>query len=308
MIVGLTGNFRDPWALEVDLEYDLRAIGHVPVRLQEDEVLAEDAPIILAAVQAKVVIATRPHQLAGDHAEMFRGFRRAGIVSVLYSPDLYHGLVRQDSLDQDPWWRADLCFTADGDTPVEAWEQREIRHRWLPPAVGSRWCGLAQPDAERFPPLVAFVGSRSRPEWDARTVLVNRLATTYGADFFWYGPTRVVHGADLNVLCATVPVLVGDAKPGSDRYYSDRVFQLVGRGAYFLHPRTRDLENRLLPGVHADYYDQDDLEALTKEIDLRLQDLASARKIAVAGMGVVAQHHTQRNRLEAILQVAEGSR
>jgi len=154
---------------------------------------------------------------------------------------------------EDPMFGCDLVFTADGDNAAR-WKDAGVTHVWLPPGVLKDECYIAEPDPESYEGVdVAFVGSKGyHPEWPHRHQLIDFLHTRYGDRFLHVGPDGsqdTTRGHALNVLYATVPVVVGDScfANVSEKYWSDRLPETWGRGGFMIFPRI-DGAVRDVPG------------------------------------------------------------
>lgn len=76
---------------------------------------------------------------------------------------------------------------------------------------------------------VAFVGS----PYDGREPWCQAMTEKYGDRFKIY--SRKFNN-DLNDLCASVPIFTCPEYPSDDFYWSNRVYLLVGSGAFLIHP------------------------------------------------------------------------
>jgi hypothetical protein len=170
-----------------------------------------------------------------------------GIPVVGYHLDLYWSIPeREQWVAERPFFRSDLVVTADGGHQ-ERWENAGVDHVWFPPAVLGSECERGN-FREEFASDIAFVGSWAGTYHRISThrhELVGWLKSKYGARCaFW--PKRGQHairGQDLRDLYASVRVVVGDScmVPHLTHYWSDRVPETTGRGAFLLHPYVEGL-------------------------------------------------------------------
>jgi hypothetical protein len=305
------GNYRHPWCTEVHLARELEMLGHHVDRMQEPpgggthQTLRE---IAARAQHTDLVLWTRTWGLPAEATELWHTLDAAGVRTASYHLDLYVGLARAAKVDRDPFWTTGIVFTPDGDPDSAAWfAEHGINHHYLPPAVVSDECtpGTYRLELDHD---VVFVGSPANAyhrEWRHRGALLDFLATTYGDRFHRYGPSaRTMRGPDLNDLYASAKVVVGDSLclPGHIRYWSDRVYETVGRGGFLLHPRIDGLEEHFDAGEHLDFYDYGDFAGLQALIDEYLDVPAERRRIAAAGQAHVRANHTYRHRLAAALE------
>lgn len=307
------GNSRAPWCTEVHLARTLTEdLGHEVQFLQEDETPADAVPGL--AEGSDLLFWTRTEGfLKGDATKMLQRLRGLGVPSVSYHLDLYVGLKREDGLDTDPFWRTDYVFSADGDPRSQAvFESKGINHHWLPPAVFRQECVPGHFDP-KFDSPVGFVGSLEHyhQEWTHRPQLIQYLERYYGPRFKrWPRDQPAVRGQDLNNLCASVDVLVGDSLClGYDHanYLSDRVFEQIGRGGFLIHPNVPGIEDFFTDGENIVLYEFGDFEGLVGKVDYYLSNTQEAGKIADAGRELVTREHTYTNRLQTVINTIKDS-
>lgn len=306
------GNYKHSWCTEVHLAREMEGLGHAVDRFQEPPGGGNQQTLRQIEQRAEgcdLVMWTRTWGLPKEATELWRRLEAKGTATASYHLDLYVGLARERHVAADPFWTTGHVFTPDGDPVSADWfADRGINHVWCPPAIVSDECtrGTVRPEFEHD---VVFVGSAARsyhPEWPHRRDLLDWLAATYGDRFHRYGvPDSVVRGQDLNDLYASAKVVVGDSlcPPGHTRYWSDRVYETVGRGGFLIHPRVPGLEEHFDDGQHLLFYDYGDFARLRGLIDEALVDDYGRVAVTHAGMEHVRAHHTYRHRLDAALRV-----
>lgn len=314
------GNLRPPYSTENDVKSALEELGVEVVTVQEDE--AGDWSAIASLIshgptKPDLILYTRTWGIKGDGLSVWKEARQRGVPTASYHLDMYVGLMREPNLGEvglgDPFWATDYVFTADGDPRCDAWlKKRGINHFWLPPAIKASSCYIADPDAERFPCPIIFVGSEGyHPEWPYRKLLLEWLANTYGDRFHRYGnPDEVIRGHDLNVLYATAKVVVGDSLIlgfTHENYWSDRAPETLGRGGLLIHPRVKGMDRFFEDRKHLVNYELGDFEELKARIDYYLDPVheAEARAIRRAGLERVKKAHTYTHRLRWVLDYIE---
>lgn len=233
--------------------------------------------------------------------------------------DRFWGLTangREAQIHHEPFFRVDLLCTADGGHDAE-WRKAGVEHAWFPPAVSRDEC-VPGNYREEYASDVVFVGSWQggyHREWPHRAELVDFLRETYGERVrFW---PRVgepaVRNEDLRDLYASVKVAVGDSclVPNADgspcaRYWSDRVPETLGRGAYLIHPKVEGLWESYTDADGSCYGPQvwplGDWDALREAIDraLRLwQEFSSFTCDEVRPY--VMREHTYERRMEQLV-------
>jgi hypothetical protein len=318
MMLLYVGNFRPSWSTETYVARSFENIGELVVRLQEDEVDGEQVLQAASRFNADWLLYTRTwgvkDGLAGGW-KMIEGLRRKGITTATLSLDLYWGLNREEMIHEEPMWRTDIVFTADGGRDAD-WKAAGVNHAWLPPAVYEGECWRGHPQ-EKYKADVIFVGSfrAYHKEWPFRQELVRGLADRYGARFQHWGDARYVRGWDLNDLYASAKIVVGDslARP---KYWSDRVPETLGRGGFLLTPEIEGMEQEgYLPRRHLLYYRRGDLGDCIARIDETLFRAGTQlpleqerEEIITGGMALVKSRHTYAHRARGMLDAIRDHR
>lgn len=307
--IAYVGNFKLSHCTEVHLGLTLESLGHSVERFQEDECSAELVfDRLSTSPSTDLFLWTRTWGLKGDaHALL----REAPCPTVAYHLDLYAGLKRENLVDEDPWWRSTLVCTADGGSD-EFWKAHDVNHAWIPAGVFDRECYLTDPIA-RFRYDVAFVGNAHgyHPEWPYRGMLVEWLKKTYGTRFLKAGwPEESVRGHALNQLYASVKVVVGDTLClgfRHPRYWSDRVYETIGRGGFLIHPFVEGMQEHFDDGKHLRFYQYGNWDQLQDLIDYYVSHDTERERIRQAGHEHVKRHHTYRERMRSMLALVEGA-
>ena len=302
----MLGNFKVDYSSETHHAWALEALGHQVVRLQEPRATA--GQILAEALKSDVFVWVHTHgwNTAGieDVLTQLRGER---IPVVAYHLDLYMGLQRWRTYEQDPYMRQiDHFFTVDRLMADWLNQNTPVRGHYITAAVHGPECTLA----ERPSPLgndVVFVGSRGyHPEWPYRRELVDWLGTTYGPRFTHIGGdgVGVVRGEALNRLYGSSQVVVGDSlclNFDYPDYWSDRVFETLGRGGFMIHPYIKGMERVFEDREHLVFYDFGDFDQLKKLVDYYLEHDAEREQIRLAGHEHVKANHTYTARWKTIL-------
>lgn len=304
--IAYVGNFRPAWSTENHLASTLRRLGHDVVPLQEDE--HAWGAIEEQAREADLLWYTRTWGIDDPRAGMatLRRLELLGVPSVSYHLDLYVGLAREATMEGDPFWHTTRVFTADGGVDDAVWRAKGIEHRWMPAGVFADECYLAEPPTRHRLP-VTFVGSeRYHPEWPYRTELLAWLRRHYGTGFRRYPVRRdrAIRGEELNRLYASCDVVVGDSLClgfTHERYWSDRIYETLGRGGFLVHPRIAGLEEHFIDEEHVVLYEFGDFVSLDRIIRYYLHHPEERERIRLSGHAHVKKHHTYDHRLRAVL-------
>lgn len=311
MRIAFLGNHAVLYSSESHHAASLESLGHTVERLQEGKATGEQVLAAALASDLLVVVHTHGWVTPGLPLEtVLVRLEAAGIPTATYHLDLWLGLQRQQDLDRDPFYRTiGHFFTADKLMADWFCDNTDVRGHYLPAAVYDRECYISTEPSPNANDVI-FVGSRRyHPEWPYRPQLIDWLAQSYGASFTHVGgdgATGTVRGDDLNRLYANSKVAVGDTLCiGFDypHYFSDRIFECLGRGGFMIHPWIKGLDDLFEDGKHLITYPFGDFEQLQFLIDYYLDDANAGEReqIRRAGHEHVKAHHTYRHRWQTIL-------
>jgi hypothetical protein len=303
MVIRYVGNFRETYCTETHLAKTLENLGHEVIRLQEDT--TQD---VVGKCDLFLFTRTWGNTVKMEHLQEYKKMK---IPTVSWHLDLYVGLQRDGGIDNDPFWRTDFVFTPDGDPKsAEVFKEKGINHHYMKPGVFKDECYIPKiPTPDRHE--LIFVGSYNyHPEWPYRQQLIDFLKSTY-PQFEHWGPEGrgLVRGDALNRLYANTKVVVGDSLClGFDKpyYWSDRVYETLGRGGFLIHPYIEGMDEEFVDGVHLAYYKYGDFEELKAKIDYFLQADRVREDIRKIGHEFVKKHATYENRAKDVLDVVLG--
>jgi hypothetical protein len=302
------GNFRVDYSTESHHAKTLESLGHKVIKLQETEATSEI--ILQNAKKSNLFVWVHTHgwntpgKLTMESVLKF--LKDAGVPSMTYHLDLWFGLKRQKDLKRDPvYLYIDHFFTVDNQMAKWFNENTNVRGHYLPAAVFDQECSYSpkQPEHE-----VIFVGSKNyHAEWQYRPKLINWLENTYRNSFeLWGGQGKgIVRGNSLNKLYAATKVVVGDSlcpKFNYPDYWSDRVYETMGRGGFIIHPYISGMEKHFTDKKHLVFYNFNNFEQLKNLIDYYLAHPEEAETIRKAGFNHVKNNHTYKNRWTHILK------
>lgn len=302
--IGFIGNFHPRFSTENDRAWSLRLLGHNIIKFQENE--TSPYTLIRYAEQRSLDMLLYSHThdpsyVIPDLIKVFALYKSKGIPTVSIHLDRWVGLDRVKDVGKEATWFTQHLFMADGSPEaVELYKAHNLNWHFLAPAVIERDCYIAHPDPVRFPYEIVFIGSKGyHPEYPFRSELIDWLHTTYGKRFGHYGNDgiEVVRGHDLNTLCATAKIVVGDSCFGGRPFYwSDRIPEIIGRGGFLIHPEVEGCE---IP--HATYKNLTDLK---EKIDYWLDPRMShhRKQLQYASFLHVKDHETYTHRMMEVLK------
>lgn len=300
------GNFNVPYCSEVHHKKTLESMGHTVIPLQEG--VANSEQILSAALESDAFIWVHTHGWDTPGIEtVLRSLKEAGIPTLTYHLDLWFGLQRQKDIQSDPYWNIDHFFTVDPQMADWLNQNTEIKGHYLPAAVFHE-----EADKLYIRPKnnqVIFVGSKGyHPEWRYRPELIFWLQNVYKKHFQHFGNDgkKVVRGDELNALYQSTKVVVGDTLCigfNYEGYWSDRVYETIGRGGFIIHPYIKGMENHFTDRQHLVFYEYGNFKQLKELIDYYLTHDSEREEIRKNGFLHVKQNHTYLNRWQEILDI-----
>lgn len=305
MKIALLGNFSVPDTTEHHHQQALTDLGHDVLCLQEGTTTAGKMVAQARTADLMVWVHTHGVDTPGGIVPALRELRRANTPTIAYHLDLWRGLARERDLTNCHPYLTGVRDFYTVDPGMADWLNRHtnVRGHYLTAAVAHRECWTAKtvPDID-----VLFVGShRYHPEWNYRNHLLLELTQRYRQRFHVVpGRGRPVRGPALNRLYARTKVVVGDtlcpnfSYPG---YWSDRVYETLGRGGFLIHPRVPGMDAQFTDGVHLAYYDYNDFGGLFDRIDHYLDHPDERDDIRAAGHAEVHARHTYLHRWQTIV-------
>lgn len=337
MKIAYIGNFTQRHCTEVHLAATLEDLGHEVVRMQENELkpywtynISDDTDLVLYT------------RTWGQYVSLYDlvQLRERKIPTASYHLDLYVGLSRKylhgnqtldDVLQTDPFWRTDFVFTPDGDPKSqEIFERNGVNHIYMKPGVYKPECYLADVvyrhkdtglEYQLKKNDVLFVGggeepghpdAYGHPEWNYRNELISWLRKTYGERFTKFGhPQETIRNEELNELYANTKIVIGDSVCLDNfthtYYWSDRVYETIGRGGFIIHPYIKGMEEEFLDTHNIVFYQYGNWEQLKFLIDYYLEHDEEREKIRRNGHEFVKNHATYHNRLSQMLAILEAA-
>ncbi len=231
------------------------------------------------------------------------------IPTVSFHLDKYTGIARDGGIGVDPFWKTQYVFSPEGSIQSKRiFESHGVNQRYLPPAVYEGECYYTE-GLNKINDVV-FVGGGieyAHPEWTYRAKLVRWLRETYGDRFVKFGyPERTVRGQELNELYASSKIVIGDSlcKDFTDSYYySDRCFEVTGRGGFLINPYIPGMTDHFIDRKEIVLYAYDNFVQLKNLIDYYLENDDERETIRLAGHERTKRENTYTNRMTEMLKV-----
>lgn len=307
--IAFLGNFRVDYTSETHHAKTLESLGHKVIRLQESEVDTKLVYDVAAKSDLFVWVHTHGWVTSGkyDMQEVLIRLKRNKVPTMTYHLDLWFGLNRQKDLNKYPVYKyIDHFFTVDRQMADWFNKNTEVKGHYLPAGVFDQECYY---EPQRLINEVIFVGSRMyHEEWSYRPKLIQWLEKTYRSNFKHYGSgstIKSIRGYKLNNLYSSTKVVVGDSlclNYNYPDYWSDRIYETLGRGGFLIHPLIPGLEKEFKDKEHVVFYKYNDFKQLKSLIDYYLSHDEEREKIRKQGHEFVKNNYTYKHRWMHILK------
>jgi hypothetical protein len=302
------GNFRVDYSSESHHANTLESMGHTVLRMQETEAISED--IYKQALNSDLFIWIHTHgwKTPGryDMEKVLKNLKQKGIITMTYHLDLWFGLQRQKDLNTYPVYKhIGHFFTVDSQMADWFNNNTAVKGHYLPAGVYHKECYI---EPAKLKNDVIFVGSKKyHQEWQYRPQLINWLSDTYKNKFRHYGNGGIksLRGSELNTLYASSKIVVGDTLCIDFKYpdyWSDRVYETMGRGGFIIHPYVSGMEKEFEDKKHLVFYEYGNFKQLKELIDYYMEHDKERETIRKAGHELVKEKYTYKNRWEYILK------
>jgi spore maturation protein CgeB len=230
---------------------------------------------------------------------LHKRLKDTGIPVITWTFDLFWGLDREDWIGKDPMFKSDLVLSPDGGND-KRFKEAGVNHVCLRQAIFDNFCfkGTKRDDYEYD---VIFVGCENK-QWFYRSELCEFLNSQY-PKFRWFGRrnTLEIRGKELNDLYASAKVVVGDSV-FSPYYWSNRIYETLGRGGFLIHPEIPGLNEEYEPYKHYIPYKMGDWRGLKEKIDYFIRKPLERKKIADEALQYTKINHTLTNRCQNLLK------
>jgi hypothetical protein len=304
------GNFNVDYTSETHHAKSLESLGHKVTRLQETKATATE--IYENAIKSDLFVWVHTHGWKTPEPgikmnSVLVELKAKGIPSITYHLDLWLGLSRQaDLVKEAVYTDIEHFFTVDSKMADWFNTKTNVKGHYLPAGVFHEEATYSK--KESWNNDVIFVGSRLyHREWRYRPKLIHWLKRIYPNKFKHYGRDGlgVVRGAALNDLYASTKIVVGDTLcPGYSYpdYWSDRIYETLGRGGFLIHPYIPGIEREFVDKEHVVFYKYGNFAQLKSLIDYYLVNEEEREAIRVAGHNLVKNNYTYKHRWQTILK------
>lgn len=313
MTFAYVGNFKPPFSTENDIKATLESMGFGVITLQEDKVAPDHVRKVALGADALLWTMTWPHCQDLEYTRETVGMLKAkGIPSIGYHLDLFFGVSRGGrDYANEPMFQLEHLFSPSADHEESfAALGTGVQHHYLPPGVLEASCYRGRKRAAYGHVEVAFMGSLGyHPEWPHRPRLIAELTKRFGPTFAQFGheEDKKMRGRMLNDFYASVPVLAGDSlclNHEQSTYWSDRVYETLGRGGLLVMPQINALETQF--DSQLPMWDWNDWDMMEHEIRYWLSNPSEAAQQRDILQAIVREGHTYRHRINKVLKTVWG--
>lgn len=192
----------------------------------------------------------------------------------------------------------ELGFCSDGDWIAKTGEDGpsgKLVHLFQ--GADARYAGKLVPIEPDLPPIL-FTGI-SKGGGSKREAFVAEMKQVYGKDF--HHIRTGCHGSYLAAIIMGSRVVVAPDSPTTDRYWSNRVYLMLGYGAYLIHPYCELLAQQYEHQKEIVFYPRGDMDNLHSKIRYGLQNREYYLKVIQAGMRRTLEEHTYTHRCRQLI-------
>lgn len=310
MKIVFLGNFNVSYTSETHHANTLEKLGHEVIRLQES--VATAIEIIQASISSDLLIVVHTHGWETPLMSLGETLNLISTPVITYHLDLWLGLQRQNDLINDKFYSSIDYFFAT-DKLMCDWfnDNTDVIGKYVMAGCYDEECYLLD-NAGSYDTDIIFTGSKGyHSEWSYRPKLIDWLSSTYKSRFNHYGNDgiKVVRGEELNNLYASSKIVVGDTlciNYDYPYYFSDRLFEVTGRGGFLIFPYIKGIEKAfVIEGENKEIvtYKFNDFEDLKSKIDYYLENDEERESIRERGQMRVKNDHTYTRRWDKILDI-----
>jgi hypothetical protein len=295
---------------EAHITLSLEKLGHEVNFIQEDEITAVGLQLPARVYGADIFLWTRTWPGIVTETDL-KTIHEQGIPTVSFHLDKYAGIQRDGGMGiGSPFWKTDFVFSPEGSVQSQKiFKNLGINQYYLPAGVYEDEC-IMLPRQGNYIADVCFIGggeTYSHPEWAYRHKLVRWLKENYGGRYIKYGyPEKTIRGLELNQLYSNVKIVIGDSlcKDFTDSYYySDRPFEVTGRGGMIIMPYIPGITDHFVDRKEAVLYAFDNFIQLKNLIDYYILHDDEREQIRIAGFERTKRENTYTHRCKEMLRI-----
>jgi hypothetical protein len=305
------GNFMHTHSTETHISSDLKKIGYNVINLQENNCDSHTFSKIISyfknVMLLDILMLLYTRTWGYLTREQLSDLRQMRIKSVSYHLDLYYPLKRKNSVKDDAFWLTDYVFITDCD-PDAMMYYKKINNNIFPLYAGIHSSDCVMYPVTNYEHDIIFVGSGSikgdyHGEWPYRIKLLKFLYSY--KNFAKFGPPDItVRNSELNKLYSKTKIVIGDTICVNftyQRYWSDRIYETLGRGGFLIFPYIKGLEEEFVDKKHLVFYEYGNFDQLRKLIEYYLKNDEERETIRKCGFEFVKNNYTYKHRMLSLI-------
>lgn len=295
-------------------------IGCDVLRIPENAFAESDIDKIIS-YQPDVIISAK-YVIRDDlRDKLFSVAKEKNITTIAWHPDLYHypSLIGKENrlatiTNKVGPYSCDYVFSPDGCLDSKKlYNKCGINHYTIRQAPYHETVGkYSNADIsdivtrEEIP--ILFVGELYNAGDPFRSYLLSLLDSKYGRDFCWLGKSEhQVREERLSTVISRTKIVIGESAyfPG---YWSNRIYESIGRGGLTIHPYVPGLEEEFEDGKECIFFNRWNFEDLFSKIDYYLDKANGNERESIIEKGIerVREDHTLLNRCNQIMDILNG--
>ena len=284
------GNFFEPWMSEEYIAKSFEALGHYVKR--RDETNISDDNIIEDSKRGYDFLLYSKLRIKGSQENVLKN---VNIPKVCWFFDIYPKTIREKRLRGDWVQMADYFFTTDNGNQ-EFYKKMGRSHECIRQGIYHEEA-MEGKFNEKLKTKIFFAGAQNH--WfSPRQQFLDFLQRTYKHDFNW--PRRTTRQMRLNNSIASAKIVVGH-NIRFPHYWSNRIYEMTGRGGFFITPSVDGLEEEFEDGKHIICYEDKNFDDLKSKIDYYLEHDDEREKIRKAGFEHCKNNFTYKHRCQELL-------
>ena len=290
------GNFLKSWNTEEYIAKSFEQLGHYVKRLNERELTNRE---ILKEINENNYdfLLYAKLRIDGDIEKLFK---KINIPTVCWFFDNFINTIREKSWLKRPWiTKCDYLFTTDGGHQKE-FKELGINNKCIRKGIFQDEAYISNYYEKKID--ILFVGNYNHVK--TRKKLIDFLKNTYGNRFKLVGHNKksIIRQDKLNDLFANTKIVIGDNTFDTDGYWSNRVYETLGRGGFLITQYVKGLEKEFIDGKHLVLYKDRNLEELKEKINYYLTHNYEREEIRLNGFFHCRKHFTYKKRCKKLLQ------
>ncbi len=290
------GDFNKFYSTEVYIAYGLEEAGNKVFCYQNNAIETPESVIDRVNEFKPDFVLFAKSQFNSKNLSIINKLKEIGILTVSWNFDLYFNLPPElggTRTKDSAVFFCDIIIATDGG------EYGGVPHETLRQGIHSPDAHFGRADTGGGE--IVFVGSNS---YIKRALLLGFLRKTYGNRFVHVGGRSEVRGEKLNDIVTSAKIVVGDSVP-SDNYWSNRIYEMLGRGAFLIHPKVEGLDKEFTYYKHFVPFDYGHFAQLKMIIDYYLVHDKEREAIRSAGHWYCKNNYTYTKRAEQLINIVQ---